>query len=98
MAAIGAFGASIPEFVRVSLEDPSTVIPALLPGAKLIAGVVGVLPFNVSCDEPERNSRPPVSLLHARRSFVSVPHAKTKDTFAPVILDEIVALSDPANQ
>jgi hypothetical protein len=72
-----ASGASMPELVRISFEEPSMVRSALLPGAKLIEGVAGVLPFNVNCEEPVTTIRPPVSLLHARVSFAAVPHART---------------------
>jgi hypothetical protein len=98
VAMIGVFGASIPELASTSFEDPSTVRSALLPGTNLIAGVVGVLPFRVSCDEPVTRSFPPVSLLHARRSFVAVPHAKTSVASVPVTFEELVTLKEPANQ
>jgi hypothetical protein len=98
VAMIAVFGASIPELASTSFEDPSTVRSALLPGTNLMAGVVGVLPFRVSCDEPVARSFPPVSLLHARRSFVGVPHAKTREASVPVTFEELVTLREPANQ
>ena len=93
-----AFGASIPEFARTSFAEPSIVMSALLPGTNLMAGVAGVLPLSVSCDEPVTTSRPPVSLLHARVSFAAVPHASTSDESVPVTLDELVTLRFPASQ
>jgi hypothetical protein len=95
---IGVLGASIPEFARTTFDEPSTVRSAMFPGTKLIAGVVGVLPFNVSCEEPVTTRRPPVSLLHARVSFAAVPHAKTSFASVPVTFDELVTFNDPANQ
>jgi hypothetical protein len=93
-----AFGASIPEFARTSFEEPSTVMSAVFPGRSLIAGVVGVFPLRVSCDEPVTMSRPPVSLLHARVSFEAVAHASTRDESVPVTFDELVTLRFPASQ
>jgi hypothetical protein len=95
---IGVLGASIPEFARTTFEEPSTVRSAMFPGTKLIAGVAGVLPFNVSCEEPVTTRRPPVSLLHARVSFAAVPHAKTSLASVPFTFDELVTFNDPANQ
>jgi hypothetical protein len=95
---IGVSGASMPEFARANFEEPSTVMSALFPGAKLIEGVAGVLPFNVNCDEPVTTTRPPVSLLHARISFNAVLHARTSRASVPATLDELVTFNEPANQ
>ena len=93
-----AFGASIPEFARTNFEEPSTVMSAVFPGTSLIAGVAGVFPLSVSCDEPVTTSRPPVSLLHARVSFEAVAHASTSVESGPVTFDELVTLKFPASQ
>ena len=93
-----AFGASIPEFARTNFEEPSTVMSAVFPGTSLIAGVAGVSPLSVSCDEPATMSRPPVSLLHARVSFEAVAHASTSVESVPVTFDELVMLRFPASQ
>ena len=95
---IGVLGASIPEFARTNFEEPSTVMSAVFPGRSLIAGVVGVFPLRVSCDEPVTMSRPPVSLLHARVSFEAVAHASTSVESVPVTFDELVMLRFPASQ
>ena len=95
---IGVLGASIPEFARTNFEEPSTVMSAVFPGRSLIAGVVGVFPLRVSCDEPVTMSRPPVSLLHARVSFEAVAHASTSVESVPVTFDELVMLKFPASQ
>jgi hypothetical protein len=88
----------MPELARTSFEEPSIVMSALLPGTNLIAGVAGVLPLIVSCDEPVTTRRPPVSLLHARVSFAAVPHASTSDESVPVTFEELVTLRFPPSQ
>jgi hypothetical protein len=98
VATIEVFGASIPELAITSFEDPSTVRSALLPRTNLMAGVDDVLPFSVTWDEPATRNFPPVSLLHARKSFVGVPHAKTSVASVPVTFEELVTLREPANQ
>jgi hypothetical protein len=95
---IGVLGESIPEFTKTNFEEPSTVRSAMFPGTKLIAGVAGVSPFNVTWEEPVTSNLPPNPLLHARVSFVAVPHAKTSLASVPDTLDELVTLNDPANQ
>jgi hypothetical protein len=90
--------ASMPDAARVSLDEPSIAMSAMLPGAKVMDGCVGVFPLSASSDDPLIRMRAPTSFEHVRTSLLAVPQVRMRETPVPVTLDEFKSLNPPEIQ